>query len=160
MTEERSDGYYPTAVFAQELTLVGNGDIATLPENASLGIGWDWYPHDARVFDVLLQATVPASQTRPEEIRVVMVARFERVGTPQPAFAVFAMLNAPTLLVPYVRETISSLSSRGLLGPILLPTINVIQVMSEMKMEASNGFASLIARPALAEAYGFNLAPS
>ena len=155
--EQRPAGYYPQAVFAQELSLSGVGDTEGLPETAPFVLNWDWYPHDATVFDVILRAEMAASQARPERVVAIMIGRFERVGQPEPAFQTFAMLNAPALLFPYVREAFSSLTSRGLRGALVLPTMNIVQVMADMKMDASNGYASLRSRPELAAAFGLSL---
>lgn len=86
-----------------------------------------------------------------------MVGRFERVGQPEPAFQIFVMLKAPALLFPYVREAFSSLTSRGLFAAMVLPTMNIVRVMAEMKTDASNGYASLHDRPELAASYVLSL---
>ncbi len=48
----------------------------------------------------------------------------------------FASLQAPVLLVPYLRETITSLTAQSRLGPVLLPPLNMAEVIKAMQAQS------------------------
>lgn len=49
--------------------------------------------------------------------------------------ASFASLQAPVLLVPYLRETLTSLTAQSRLGPVLLPPLNMAEVIKAMQAQ-------------------------
>ena len=50
----------------------------------------------------------------------------------------FARTNAAAILFPYVRETISSLTSRGSAGPLILPPVNVVALLERTEPKTEN----------------------
>lgn len=50
----------------------------------------------------------------------------------------FVNVNAPALIFPFIRETISSLSQKAMVGPILLQPINFIQMYKESQEKKNN----------------------
>ncbi|HYU52068.1 MAG TPA: protein-export chaperone SecB [Gemmatimonadaceae bacterium] len=59
-----------------------------------------------------------------------------RQGPDRTALANFASLQAPVLLVPYLRETITSLTAQSRLGAVLLPPLNMAEVIKAMQAQA------------------------
>ena len=45
----------------------------------------------------------------------------------------FFKINAPSILFPYVRAYISTLTSLSGITPVILPTINMVEVMKELE---------------------------
>jgi|SRR5271157_798304 len=47
----------------------------------------------------------------------------------------FAKVNAPTFLLPYVRENISTVTMKAGLPPIILPPLNMLKFINETSVE-------------------------
>lgn len=60
-----------------------------------------------------------------------------RHETNREALAGFASLQAPVLLVPYLRETLTSLTAQSRLGPVLLPPLNMAEVIKAMQAQVT-----------------------
>ena len=43
----------------------------------------------------------------------------------------FIKVNAPALMMPYIRETISNITIRSGLKPVIIPPINIISMAKE-----------------------------
>jgi preprotein translocase subunit SecB len=86
----------------------------------------------------------PDKRYRPVEIEVQMSALFIREeGLPLRAALEFANRSGGLILYPYIREMISSVTSRGIFQPILLGLIPQAQLFSaeqldEMEVNAKN----------------------
>jgi preprotein translocase subunit SecB len=59
-----------------------------------------------------------------------------RQAADKAALAGFASLQAPVLLIPYLRETITSLTAQSRLGPVLLPPLNMAEVIKAMQAQS------------------------
>lgn len=157
MTEALAPGYYIERIFAQQLTFEGVPDVEGLPDSFHVDYAWEWTPVDEQSFFVVLAARGSAGKDRPELVAVSIAGKFRREGKPdKPPFVDFVMVNATTILVPYVREAFSSLSARGLKGPYTLGPLNVIHMMSTIKFELSKGADRLANRPDLVVAYSIS----
>lgn len=51
----------------------------------------------------------------------------------------FATLQAPVLLVPYVREVITTLTAQSRLGALILPPLNMAEIIKAMRGETARG---------------------
>lgn len=111
-----------------------------LTEDGEMTFGWDWRIASPEVFEVVIQIRVAPSRERPEEAVVSTVGVFRRVGEIQEANLVkFAGLGAPSLLLPYLREALASLTGRGAHGPMYLPPLNVVALMKTMTQSPPTG---------------------
>jgi len=89
---------------------------------------------------VTLRATLepPADKRLFAKLSAAVEGTFAlRKGPDRAALAGFASLQAPVLLVPYLRETITSLTAQSRLGPILLPPLNMAEVIKAMQAQAA-----------------------
>jgi preprotein translocase subunit SecB len=91
-----------------------------------------------RVF-VTLRATLepPADKRLFAKLSAAVEGTFTlRQGPDRTVLAGFASLQAPVLLVPYLRETLTSLTAQSRLGPILLPPLNMAEVIKAMQAQS------------------------
>jgi preprotein translocase subunit SecB len=154
MNDQRSPGYYLDRIFSPELFLNVEEPEEGVPSEENAAVGWDWFAHSTTIFDVILRVEISPSTERKERVRATVVGRFERVGEPErPAFKSFVMQNASAMLAPYLREGVSALTARGLFGPMLLPPMNVIEMMGRMDFEKSQGYLRAREDTNLASAY-------
>jgi len=155
MNDQRAPGYYLDRIFSPELFLNFEEPEEGVPSEENAAVGWDWFAHSTTIFDVILRVEISPSTERKERVRATVVGRFERVGEPErPAFKSFVMQNASAMLAPYLRETVSALTTRGLFGPTLLPPMNVIEMMGRMEFEKSQGYLHAHSDTELAVSYG------
>lgn len=157
MSDRRAPGYYLVRIFSPELLLgLEEPNERTAPEENAT-VGWDWFPHSATIFDVILRVELSPTTERRERVKATVVGRFERVGEPErPAFKSFVMQNASAMLAPYLREAVTALTTRGLFGPVLLPPMNVVEMMGRMDFEKSLGYVRVCEHEGLAAAYGIS----
>jgi len=159
MNDQRAPGYYLDRIFSPELLLSFDEPEEGVPSEENAAVGWDWFAHSTTIFDVILRVDISPTTERKERVRATVVGRFERVGEPErPTFKSFVMQNASAMLAPYLREMVSALTTRGLFGPMLLPPMNVIEMMGRMHFERSQGCLRAREHAELAAAYGV-LAP-
>jgi preprotein translocase subunit SecB len=153
-----TSGYRLDRVFAQEQTFIGYPNSEQFP--ASDGqpratVGLDWRLVDEFQFTVVITLAIDPTRERPESIRVMMHGVFTRVGdSPTVPVMAFIQGHAPAILMPYVREAISSLTGRGYYGAMNLPPINVAMLMGNVDMEATTGMREARANPRLGAAFG------
>jgi preprotein translocase subunit SecB len=103
----------------------------------------------------MITLSVQATRQRPENVNVTMVGIFRPVGEAQTvSFQRFVFDHAPSILMPYAREAISSLTGRGINGSLNLPPINVVALMEDMDPARSTGHEQLLAEPAVARLFG------
>ncbi len=151
-------GYNLERVFSHEQHFEGLASHEGLPENtlSNVNFGWDWRVQGDDRFVVVITLTVQPTRQRPESVSVTMAGVFHRVGEEQSVpFDTFVFTHAPSILLPYAREAISSLTGRGLNGALQLPPINVIALMKEMNPQLSTGNEQLLARPDVARRLGW-----
>lgn len=154
MSETPPGAYHIERIFAQDLSFQGVTDLASLPDVFKVEYTWNWEPRDLETFYVLFGMRGLPGKDRPERITVSMAALFRRVGNPQkPTVKDFVMTNGPTILMPYIRETVSNLTGRGIIGAYTLPPFNVLKFMSAIKFELSAGAKKLATRPDVTSAY-------
>jgi len=97
---------------------------------------WDWRRVSERGFEVKLGVNVEAAKEIPERLNVVLVGRFSCVGPGTTSESEeFASINAVAILLPYVREALSSLSGRGPFGAYVLQPINVVEMAKSFDLK-------------------------
>lgn len=152
-------GYSMTKLWASEIeyAFVDPDDISEQQGDRLTGYFWDWMAEEGRSFYVVLGAALEASRKYPERAKVTLIGEFKiESGETTIALRDFVMSNAPTMMFPYVRELIASLTGRGLFGPYYIPPFYLSHVLqTDYSFEESSGFETLMARPELAEEFGF-----
>ena len=157
MIDQRAPGYYLVRIFSPELLLSFEEPEEGVPSEENAAVGWDEFAHSTTIFDVILRVEISPTTERKECVRATVVGRFERVGEPErPTFKSFVMQNASAMLAPYLREAVSALTTRGLFGQMLLPPMNVIEMMARMELEKSQGYRHVREHAELAAAYGIS----
>ena len=136
-------GYTLDRVFAQEQTFLGHANSEEFPTSTGdprAAVAWDWHLVDESRFTVALTLSIEPTRERPETVRVMMLGLFTRVGeVPSVEVLKFVQTHAPAIMMPYVREAVSSLTGRGYYGPVNLPPINVAALMLNFDIEATSG---------------------
>lgn len=116
-------------------------------------IGWDWrlvLDADAPTFEVRLTATIEPSEERDDFIAASVVGQFRQaVETPVVPLLDFVRLQGPAILLPYVRQVLSSLTSVSYYGTYYLPPVNVQSLMADFDPEKTSGAKQLAALAAL-----------
>ena len=147
-------------LFAEELQFTGHPVDDSMPESeARLEIGWDWAIEAADQFSVHLKFRVLPTKARPETVAVALAAGFIRRGETTVPLLDFVSKHGPALMMPFVREIISSLTSRGLHGALLLPPFNVLAMMRNIDLNAAEGMRQLQSDADLAAAWGVAITP-
>lgn len=159
MTDEADaqTGYDLTGVYGleQHYDVLDSEDVE---EERQTRISWDWQVTGEASFAVYLALIVIGPKTAPERVRVAYVASFEFSGSsPTLDLQNFVVFSASALLIPYLREAISSLSSDGPFGQMNLSPVNVQALMDFVDFEQSTGYQQLAEDPEMAETYGVDL---
>ncbi len=119
-----------------------------------ISFGWDWRVIGAREFEVVLQVRVDPTRERPESASVVICGAFG-VSGPEHTVATrdFVRAQGPAILFPYLREALTSLTSRSPHGPFILAPTNVLALMQAFDPEKATGALQLMsgALPAFLE---------
>lgn len=109
-------------------------------------IGWDWRLIEAPepTFEVRLAASVEPSPERDDYIAAHVVGRF-RVIQPSPTVPIvnFVRLQGPAILLPFLRQAISGVTSNSYYGTYYLPMINVIEMMKDFDPTGATGAQQL-----------------
>ena len=112
-----------------------------LPETEpAMSFGWDWRIVGPHSFEVILQVQVGPTRARPEQAGVVLCGAFSVMG-PNPSVGTldFVKAQGPAILFPYLREGLTSLTSRGAHGPAYMAPVNVLALMQGMDSEKATG---------------------
>lgn len=132
--------YVPVRFYATDLAYTAVAPSDDLPSDAKgdVTFRWDWRFVGQQYIDILLGITLAPTKKRAETVQATMVGAF-RLPTEQPdvTLDVFTRINGPTMLMPYLREAISSLTSRGFVGTFLLPPINVHKMIANIEGDTS-----------------------
>lgn len=117
------------------------------------GVMWDWSILDDRTFGVALGLQFHPTKARPEKILVLMTGTFEIKGDDRLPLSLesFVKVGAPTLLVPYIREAIGSMTGRGPHGALHIEPIDVRALLASTEPEEATGVAQLEKYPEFAK---------
>ncbi|TAL62942.1 MAG: hypothetical protein EPN85_01395 [Bacteroidetes bacterium] len=67
------------------------------------------------------------------ESAIKMTGLFEKVGNPGIADEKFGKINAPSIIFPFIREHLASLSSKAINQPILLHPVNFVAMAEQQQ---------------------------
>ncbi len=138
-------GYSLDRVYFNHQALKAVENLPDLPDGGGqIGFGWDWRITAERLFEVALQISIDPSKARLEEVRLTMCGVF-RIEADEPTIplANFVRIHAPAIMMPYVRECLSSLTGRGFYGTFYLPPLNVFELMKGMDPDKTTGAGQL-----------------
>lgn len=142
-----TSGYRLVRVYATDLAYqIENEDAPEPPADPSraIRVAWDWRIVGKRTFDVSLMLEVGASKEHPETARACVVGSFQAgQGALSVGFAQFVREHAPAILLPYVREHISALTSRGPHGTFFLAPINIVRLVKDFDDRDTDGARQL-----------------
>jgi preprotein translocase subunit SecB len=141
-------GFACDAIFFNKILFEGiaPGNVPATEPADTLAIGWDWAWLARNVFDVNLTINISPSSLRPENISLTAIGRFSIRGeATSVSVEQFAQFSAPAILMPYVRQHITALTSAGQVSPLVLPPLNVQAMMKRMNPKAAT--AATHARP-------------
>lgn len=121
------------------------------PEERELSFMWDWrVAEKPGSFQVLLGAQVGPCKDAPDELEAVILGTFEVIGEVQSVnLRGFVELNAPAVLMPYLRQALTTLSAQGPMGPFYLIPINVTVLSESFDRDNATGASQLKEDPSL-----------
>lgn len=134
----------------------GIEDPEAAAEKRSLGVQWDWRVSipEEREIEVYLGMRVRGGKKQPANIDVNFVGEFEVTDVTELSLRQFVQFNAPAMMMPYLREAISSLSSRGPYGTYFVPALNITRMMMDRLFDETIGAGQLRDDPELAALIG------
>lgn len=139
-------GYAIEKVYATDLELKRQK-----PDSGEAGWGfgysWDWRQSKDRI-EVALEVKVGPSDDRAESLHARVVGRF-RQTTEKPNVAIenFVQLQAVAILMPYVRQALSTLTLMSYHGVFHLPSINVAALMADYDKTKATGVVDEVTAP-------------
>lgn len=120
---------------------------SNLQEAPSLRLVWDWKLTDDQQFEVFVGVWLIGTKEEPQEVEVRMVGTFTVDGEVQDLeLRDFVHTSAPAIMMPYVRDKVTQLTSDGPFGAYYLPIVNVRNLMKGYSYEESTGAAQLAKR--------------
>ena len=132
--------YVPVRFYSTELVYRAVPATEELPtdEEGEVTFKWDWRFVERSFLHVLLGICLSPTKERPEQVEATFVGAF-RLPTEEPDVLLdaFVRVNGPTMLMPYLREAISSLTSRGFFGAFLIPPVNIHNLIAGMDTSAT-----------------------
>lgn len=135
-------GYFIERVYANRLGLTA------VPETPAAGpdflFGWDWKLIDQNLFEVNITLLLEPTPDRSERVEVSMIGVFRQGSDPiEVKLEEFVRYHAPAILMPYVREAVSSLTGRGYYPARNLNPINVQMLMERQDPNRTTGAKQL-----------------
>ncbi len=107
----------------------------TKVDNSSLSINFNprgVYNKKESSFDLLLGVMIN-NEDRSVNIEIDSIGHFLFDGVDKENLDNFFLINAPAILFPYIRAYISSLTTLSGINPIVLPTLNLIDLKENLK---------------------------
>jgi preprotein translocase subunit SecB len=134
-------GYALTGVFTKMQELREKELAADKERHGAINVGWDWAFVGEEAFDVEVSVSVEPTHERPEFFSTAVVGRFRQVGKGQSVeLERFAHLQAVAILLPYVRQVLSNLTSMSPYGgAFYLPSLNVVNLMKDFDPKNATG---------------------
>lgn len=129
-------------VIVREIRFVDNPQYTSRPKLRDLraDISVDTHVADDKSWcGVLLRLTLHPPAEQPDTFQVLAVvleARFSLASeTPTVDLTQFSKVQAPAILMPFVREEIAAATAKSRFGQLLLPPLNVVALMQESDRE-------------------------
>jgi preprotein translocase subunit SecB len=139
-------GYQLEKLYASDLHLVVKSVEAESAPAGQVIFGWDWELLEASMFEVRLKLGLDPTPDRLEEVRLTLSGRFRMsAAAPSVTLTDFVKLHAVAILFPYARELLSHVTARGFYGPMLLPALNIMQLMGSRDTTQTTGARQLAA---------------
>lgn len=142
-----TSGYLVRKVYAvdQRYQIVEVAQETEVAERRNVSVSWDWRIIEQAVFEVRLQFDVGPTHDIPEFLAYAVVGTFE--APPESEREVdlheFVRTHAVATLIPYIREGLGNLSSRGPFGPYHLPIVNAVRLAEDIRFDDSTGAKQL-----------------
>jgi preprotein translocase subunit SecB len=137
-------GFELVQIYTLELSSLWNKAADVTEKDNLFSFGWDWRMTGTKdVFEVRLSIRVSPSVVRPEQLAVRLVGRFRMVGSPSLGVEQFAKLQAVAILMPYLRQALSAVTTNSPKGPYYLPSINVSTLMERFDVAKASGAKQL-----------------
>lgn len=116
--------------FERPLDLSFTAGTVTPAISLKVGFGQLTEPASQIEVELTVNVSVPTSdETQPMVASAKMLGLFELVGeAPAEVINTFGNVNGPAILYPFVREVIANLTMKGGVPPVLLPTMNFVEV--------------------------------
>ena len=151
-----TSGYHLHRVVAleQSYKVVTPEDPGDEDSPRSVSLAWDWQVTGDDAFEVFMWGDLGPSGTDWDEITVSILGEFTFKPSRSLSLERFVGVNAPAMLLPYLRETISALTARGPFGAYYLPSINVVEMGQRYDFVRTKGAAQLREDPDLAKRMG------
>jgi preprotein translocase subunit SecB len=150
LPDERGD-FTLSRIYATELSyhvVVPEGEPTATPQ---VTCRWDWRFLDTTTVEVLLGVAVGPSAGRFEEAKASYVAVFSLPGSAAgTSLRQFVRVHAPTIMLPYLLEALSALTSRGYFGGIVLRPFDVAALIPQGEDDAT-GAAQIRNEPAFTD---------
>lgn len=150
-------GYALEGVYSAKLHFEGQSVTDDMPsgEEAQIAVGWDWRLVADHVFEVVLRVGVEPTKARPERAEAVIVGRFHVQGESQSVELLsFVKLGSVAILFPYAREAVSSLTSKGIFGSLLVNPVNIVELMKGFDQENTTAARQVRENSELAASWG------
>lgn len=121
------------------------------PQQRGLSLAMDLnhkFTQDDTRLETLLTIDLWNSEKREESpfnITATVVGLFEEIPGGAVTLKKFAEINAPSILFPYLREAVSSITAKSHLGSVLLPPVNIAALIRgerhtiESEFKVANG---------------------
>lgn len=96
------------------------------------------YEHNGESLNCVVEVThkLYSGEMAIMESKIIMIGIFGVVNTPQEAIKTFGAINAPAIIYPYIREHLSSVTSKAGIKTILLAPYNFIEHAKKFSKES------------------------
>lgn len=154
-------GYRLEKVYAVELhyELIQSTDSLLDSDRRETTLFWDWRATGERAIEVYMRAHVAGNREVPEEVTVGLLGEFRFGADPSVTVDNFVSVHAPAMLLPYVRENVSTLTGRGPYKPYFLPSVNVVELGETYDFAKTSGAEQIRNDPSLADQLGLAQLP-
>lgn len=143
-------GYFIDKVYANRLALTVQQPQSADADDTSVLFRWDWRNISEATFEVSIGLLLEPTPDRTEQVEVSIIGLFRKgTGKTEVPLGDFVRYHAPAILMPYVRESISSLTGRGFYPARLLPALNVQHLMDGQDPAKATGAQQLTAAGAV-----------
>jgi preprotein translocase subunit SecB len=149
-------GYRLEKVYAIELKyeLIASTEALLDSEKRETTLFWDWSVTGERAVEVYMRAEVAGNREVPEQVTVALLGEFRYTAEPSVLLDKFVSVHAPAMLLPYLRESVSTLTGRGPYKPYFLPSVNVVELGESYDFAKTLGAEQIRNDPDLAERLG------
>lgn len=139
-------GYFIDKVYANRLILTVQQPQSADVDATNVLFSWDWRNISDATFEVSIGLLLEPTADRTEQVEVSIIGLFRKgKGRTEVALGDFVRYHAPAILMPYVRESISSLTGKGFYPARILPAVNVQQLMELQDPTKATGAQQLVA---------------